>query len=84
MITCSKQDISDEDIDSVTEVLKSDFLTQGNQVPLFEDVISNHVGAKYALFCGAEGDLVDIGFEYNSGSNSVFLFPEKIIDYGER
>ena len=49
MIPYAKQDISDEDIDSVTEVLKSDFLTQGNQVPMFEDVISDHVGAKYAL-----------------------------------
>ena len=49
MIPYAKQDISDEDIDSVTEVLKSDFLTQGNQVPLFEDIISKRVGAKYAL-----------------------------------
>ena len=49
MIPYAKQDISDEDIDSVIEVLKSDFLTQGNKVPLFEDIISEHVGAKYAL-----------------------------------
>ena len=49
MIPYAKQDISDEDIDSVIEVLKSDFLTQGNKVPLFEDIISERVGAKYAL-----------------------------------
>ena len=49
MIPYAKQDISDEDIDSVIEVLKSDFLTQGNKVPLFEEIISNRVGAKYAL-----------------------------------
>ena len=49
MIPYAKQDISDEDIDSVIEVLKSDFLTQGNQGPLFEDIISKRVGAKYAL-----------------------------------
>ena len=49
MIPYAKQDISDEDIDSVIEVLKSDFLTQGNKVSLFEDIISKRVGAKYAL-----------------------------------
>ncbi len=49
MIPYAKQDISDGDIDSVIEVLKSDFLTQGNKVPLFEDIISERVGAKYAL-----------------------------------
>ena len=49
MIPYAKQDISDDDIDSVIEVLKSDFLTQGNKVPLFEDIISERVGAKYAL-----------------------------------
>ena len=49
MIPYAKQEISDEDIDSVIEVLKSDFLTQGNKVPLFEDIISERVGAKYAL-----------------------------------
>ena len=49
MIPYAKHDISDEDIDSVIEVLKSDFLTQGNKVPLFEDIISERVGAKYAL-----------------------------------
>ena len=49
MIPYAKQDISDEDIDSVIEVLKSDFLTQGNQGPLFEDIISKRMGAKYAL-----------------------------------
>jgi len=49
MIPYAKQEISDEDIDSVIEVLKSDFLTQGNKVPLFEEIISKHVGAKYGL-----------------------------------
>ena len=33
---------------------------------------------------GEKGECVDSGFEYNSGSNSVFLSPEEIIDYGEK
>jgi UDP-4-amino-4,6-dideoxy-N-acetyl-beta-L-altrosamine transaminase len=36
-------------VDAVVEVLRSDFLTQGPQVPAFEKSISDYVGAKYAL-----------------------------------
>ena len=36
MIPYGKQDITQQDIDAVIDVLKSDFLTQGPQVPLFE------------------------------------------------
>lgn len=49
MIPYAKQDISQEDIDAVINVLKSDFLTQGPLVPLFEDTVKNHVGADYAV-----------------------------------
>ena len=33
---------------------------------------------------GEKGECVDSGFEYNSGSNPIFLSPEEIIDYGEK
>ena len=49
MIPYGRQDISQGDIDSVVEVLKSDFLTQGPMVPKFERVVADHVGAKHAL-----------------------------------
>ncbi len=49
MIPYGRQDISQADIDAVVAVLKSDFLTQGPQVPLFEQTVAEHVGAKYAL-----------------------------------
>lgn len=49
MIPYGKQEITQEDIDSVVDVLRSDFLTQGPQVPLFEQSLVNHTGAKYAL-----------------------------------
>ncbi len=49
MIPYSKQFISADDIKSVVKVLKSDFLTQGKQVPRFENKIKNFVGAKYAV-----------------------------------
>ena len=49
MIPYGKQDISQQDIDSVLDVLKSDFLTQGPQVPAFESALVEHTGANYAL-----------------------------------
>lgn len=49
MIPYGKQDISQADIDAVLEVLNSDFLTQGPQVPSFEKKVCDHVGAKHAL-----------------------------------
>lgn len=49
MIPYGKQEITQQDIDSVVNVLKSDFLTQGPQVPLFESKISHKVGVKHAL-----------------------------------
>ena len=49
MIPYGRQDISQDDINSVIEVLKSDFLTQGPQVPLFEKAIANYCGAKSAV-----------------------------------
>ena len=49
MIPYGRQDISQEDIDSVVEVLKSDFLTQGPQVPAFEGLIRDYCGVDHAL-----------------------------------
>ncbi len=49
MIPYGRQDISQEDIDAVTAVLKSDFLTQGPAVPRFEQTVSNYCDAKYAV-----------------------------------
>lgn len=49
MIPYGKQDIIQADIDAVMDVLKSDFLTQGPQVPAFEKALINATGANYAL-----------------------------------
>jgi len=49
MIPYGRQDITQHDIDAVVDVLKSDFLTQGPKVPLFEKAISDKVGAQYAV-----------------------------------
>ena len=48
-IPYGRQNITDEDIQAVVEVLKSDFLTQGPTIKLFEEAFANYVGAKYAV-----------------------------------
>ena len=47
MISYGKQTISKDDIDSVIEILGSDWLTQGPAVNVFEDAIKKYFGAKY-------------------------------------
>ena len=49
MIPYGRQDINQADIDAVIEVLKSDFLTQGPKVPLFEKTVADYAGANHAV-----------------------------------
>ena len=48
-IPYGKQTISEDDINAVVEVLKSDFLTTGPKVKEFEEAISTYCGAKYCI-----------------------------------
>ncbi len=48
-IPYGKQTITDDDIQGVIDVLKSDFLTTGPKVKEFEDAIAKYCGAKYCL-----------------------------------
>ena len=43
------QNIIQEDIDEVVKVLKSKYLTQGENVPLFEEAIKKYTYAKHAV-----------------------------------
>ena len=54
MIPYGKQNITQEDIDAVTEVLKSDFLTQGPRIQEFEKAFAKYVGSEFAL-CVSNG-----------------------------
>ncbi|MEW5681733.1 MAG: UDP-4-amino-4,6-dideoxy-N-acetyl-beta-L-altrosamine transaminase [Pseudomonadota bacterium] len=49
MIPYGRQHITQADIDAVTEVLQSDFLTQGPAVPAFEQRLAELTCAKYAV-----------------------------------
>ena len=49
MIPYGRQNIIEEDIIAVTEVLNSDWLTQGPKVPEFENAVARYTGATYAV-----------------------------------
>ena len=46
MIPYGKQDINHSDINAIISVLKSDFLTQDPQVPLFEKILADFCGTR--------------------------------------
>ena len=48
-IPYGKQNITQADIDSVVNVLKADYLTQGPKIKEFEDAFAAYVNAKYAV-----------------------------------
>ena len=49
MIPYGRQDISEEDVQAVVDVLRSDFLTQGPAVPAFELAMAAYCGAEHAV-----------------------------------
>lgn len=46
-----RQRITDDDIDAVVEVLRSDWLTQGPSIPRFEEALAAVVGAQQTVAC---------------------------------
>jgi UDP-4-amino-4,6-dideoxy-N-acetyl-beta-L-altrosamine transaminase len=49
VIPYGRQHIDEADIQAVTEVLRSDFLTQGPAIECFERAVADYCGAKYAV-----------------------------------
>ena len=49
LIPYGKQSISDDDIQVVVDILKSDWLTQGPVIDQFENACANYCGAEYAI-----------------------------------
>ncbi len=48
-IPYGRQDVTEEDIEAVVKVLRSDFLTQGPSIPAFEQDLCHYTGAKYSV-----------------------------------
>ncbi len=57
------QSIDDEDIRSVVEVLKSDWLTTGPAVDLFEQELAGYVGARHAIAVNSGTSALDIAVQ---------------------
>ena len=51
MIPYGRQSITDEDIEAVVAVLKSDYLTQGEAVPAFEQGLADYCQAPHVIAC---------------------------------
>lgn len=60
MIPYGRQNITAEDIEAVTAVMKSAYLTQGPQVPLFEKNICAVTGSKYAVAANSATSILHI------------------------
>jgi UDP-4-amino-4,6-dideoxy-N-acetyl-beta-L-altrosamine transaminase len=49
VIPYGRQSIDQSDIDAVVKVLESDFLTQGEQTPIFEEEVAKYCNAEYGV-----------------------------------
>ena len=57
----SRQKIDQNDIKSVTKVLKSNFLTQGSMVPRFEKLVAKKIGSKYSVALNSATSALHVG-----------------------
>ncbi|MCU0350986.1 MAG: UDP-4-amino-4,6-dideoxy-N-acetyl-beta-L-altrosamine transaminase [Flavobacterium sp.] len=74
MIPYGKHLITEEDISSVVSILRSDYLTQGPAVELFEKRFADYVGAKYAIaVSNGTAALHLINLAINTSSKDIFL-----------
>ena len=53
VIPYGRQDISQDDINSVVDVLRSDFITQGPTIQKFERKVADYCGANHAYACNS-------------------------------
>ena len=62
MIPYGRQNVNQNDIDAVITVLKSPNLTQGYNVPEFEQSLAKYVGAKYAVAVNSATSALHIAY----------------------
>ena len=73
-IPYGKQHITQADIDSVVNTLRSDFLTQGPKIAEFEQLFAEYTGAKYAVLVGNATEALHISaLSLGVKSSSVVL-----------
>jgi len=73
-IPYGKQNITEEDLQAVSEALVSDFLTQGPRIQEFEKAFAAYIGAKYAVAVSngtAALHLCAMALDVNDASNVI-------------
>lgn len=76
MIPYSKQSIEDVDLEAVSEVLKSPWLTQGPKVSEFEAHLSETLQVKEAVACSSGTAALQLAYaSLGVNSNSIGIVP---------
>ena len=76
MIPYSRQNITEEDITAVSNVLASDFLTQGPEVPAFEQSLKDKFLVKYAVACSSGTSALHLAYaSLGVNSKTVGIVP---------
>ena len=76
IIPYGKQFIDKKDIAYLAKVLRSDFLTTGPIVDVFEKKINNYTGSKYALTCNSGTSALHLAFlAINTKPGDIVIMP---------
>ena len=76
MIPYSRQLITQEDIEAVVEVLRSDFITQGPKIREFEEALASFCGARFAVvFSSGTAALHAAYFAAGLSAGDEFIVP---------
>ena len=85
MIPYGRQDINQADVDAVIDVLNSDFLTQGSQVPLFENTVSKYCGSNHSVAVNSATSALHIAclasYVIHQNSKNLLLYLRKTLLY---
>jgi len=77
-IPYGKQNITEDDINSVIKILRSDFLTQGDQVPRFENNVCNYLNVNYSIAVNSATSALHIACLALGLGNSDYLWTSPI------
>ena len=76
MIPYSKQSISEDDIDAVNQVLRSNFLTQGPKIEEFEYALADYFGSDFAICCSSGSSALHLAYAgLGAGPSSIAIVP---------
>ena len=76
MIPYSKQSVSEDDIDAVNQVLRSNFLTQGPKIEEFEYALADYFGSDYAICCSSGSSALHLAYAgLGAGPSSIAIVP---------